>query len=267
MKKVIYIKKIPRSIEKIIYEKEEVSRFDEIKSRSLRFIFQFAPSILIISGMAIITIVIYPIFAYQLQYIPRTFRREMIKPIKILENYEIQASSEETLQKQKAFSTLNQVDTTNARVWFPDAKFVEEEAPKITNYTISIPKLGIASANVEVGSDNLKKSLVHFPGSALPGELGNPVIFGHSTLPIFFNPKNYETIFSTLPEIQKGDKIIARVDGIEYNYEVYNFYTVNPDEIDVLEQKYDKYDMSLITCVPPGTKWKRLIVKARLKEN
>lgn len=269
MKKVVYIKKIPKNIEKLLYEENEQDREEFMKLQSLiaHIFFKFIPPILIIGGMAMITIVIYPILIYQIQYIPNTFRKELIKPVKIFENYEIQATSEEQVQKQKVFSNLSQVDTTNARVWFPDAKFVKTTAPKITNYTLSIPKLDIANADVEVGSENLKKSLVHYPGSSLPGELGNPVIFGHSTLPIFYNPKNYETIFSTLPEIQKGDKILARVDGIEYTYVVYNLFTVDPSEIDVLEQKYDTYDMSVITCVPPGTTWKRLIVKARLKES
>jgi sortase A len=260
MKKVIYIKKIPKNIEKIFRENEDRPNY-------LHFFFQFIPSVLIFGGMVMITIVIYPIVVYQVQYIPKTLRHEIIKPINILKDYEIQAVSEDNFQKAQAFKAINKVDTTDARVWFPDAKFVKAEAPKIVNYTLSIPKLGIVNANVEVNSEDLKKNLVHYPESALPGELGNPVIFGHSTLPIFFNPKSYETIFSTLPEIKKGDLVIARVDGIEYTYEVYNLFTVDPDKIDVLAQKYDRYDMSLITCVPPGTKWKRLIVKARLKES
>lgn len=267
MKKVIYIKKIPKNVEKLLYADETAENTNKTKAILLNSAIHFIPSFFIFAGMVMITIVIYPIILYQFQYIPRTLRHEIIKPIRILENYEIQAASEETLQKQQAFSVINQIDTTNAKTWFPDAKYVKAEKPKITNYTLSIPKLGIINANVETTSVDLKKSLVHYPQSALPGELGNPVIFGHSTLPIFFNPKSYETIFSTLPELQKGDEILTRVDGIEYKYEVYNYYTVKPDEIDVLEQKYDKYDMSLITCVPPGTKWKRLIVKARLKEN
>lgn len=259
MKKIIYIKKIPKDIKNILEIEEE-------KPKSVKIIAKIIPSLFIFVGCLMLTIVLYPIFLYQIQYIPRTFRREIIKPIKIIENYEIQASSKESENQQKIMSQISQIDTTNAKTWFPKANFVKTPNAKIVNYTISIPRFKIFNANVEIGSEDLKKSLIHYPQSALPGELGNPVIFGHSTLPIFFNPKNYETIFSTLPEIQKGDEIIARVDGIEYTYKVYDLFTVNPNEIYVLEQKYDKYDMSLITCVPPGTKWKRLVVKAKLKE-
>jgi len=34
----------------------------------------------------------------------------------------------------------------------------------------------------------------------------------------------------------------------------------------VLEQKNDASYISLITCVPPGTYWKRLVVRAKLTE-
>jgi len=36
------------------------------------------------------------------------------------------------------------------------------------------------------------------------------------------------------------------------------------DKISVLEQKYDASYLTLVTCVPPGTYWKRLVVKAKL---
>ena len=110
------------------------------------------------------------------------------------------------------------------------------------------------------------KSLVHYGGTALPGDWGNTVIFGHSVLPQFFNPKNYKTIFSTLPTLEKKDKILIDFDGITYFYEVYELKVVSPDDVSVLEQRYDTSYLSLVTCVPPGTYWKRLIVKARLKK-
>jgi sortase A len=269
LKKQIYIKQFPKDIERILYGPrilDNYALFSNTGEAFTRTIFEIVPAMMIFVGMTLIGIVIFPILVYQLQYIPHTFKREIIKPIKLLENYQISAQNEENFQKEKAGAVIAQVDTTDPKNWFPEAKYSKLEKPKIVNYTISIPKLGINQANVEIGGENLKKSLIHFPGSSVPGELGNAVIFGHSTLPLFFNPKVYETIFSTLPTLKKGDEIVARVDGIEYKYVIYEMATVDPDELSVLEQKYDKYDMSVITCVPPGTKWKRLVVKARLKE-
>jgi sortase A len=40
-----------------------------------------------------------------------------------------------------------------------------------------------------------------------PGEYGNIVIFGHSTLPQLYNPKDYKTIFTYLPSLEKKDHI------------------------------------------------------------
>lgn len=272
MKKIIYIKKFPKNIDKILSQNEGNPARSRKKNFAFELFFQIVPSAFIMCGIVLIGMVIYPVFIYQFQFIPKTLRREMLKPIKIFQNYEIRASNQDDLNKQSAAIAISKVDTTNPKTWFPKAKFKAIKPSKINNYTISIAKLEIQNANVEVGDkdfqrSDLKKSLIHFPGSALPGDLGNPVIFGHSSLPLFYNPKMYETIFSELPALTKGDEIVARVDGIEYVYVVYNFFTVDPDAIDVLEQKYDKYDMTLITCVPPGTIWKRLIVKARLKEN
>lgn len=269
MQKTIYIKKFPKDVERFVYGPRVLDNYTIFSSTTsvlMKFIIQAVPPILIIVGMILITIVIYPIFSYQVRSLPGTFQKELIKPIKILENYNIQAQSVEKKQREKVLSTVSKVDTTDPKTWFPGAKFNKVKRKSVVNYTISIPKLGIKEANVETGGMDLKKSLIHYPNSSFPGELGNPIIFGHSTLPIFFNPKVYETIFSTLPEMQKGDEIIARIDSVEFTYEVYKLITVDPDDLTVLEQKYDSYDLSLITCVPPGTKWKRLVVKARLKE-
>ena len=116
----------------------------------------------------------------------------------------------------------------------------------------------------KIGGEDLKESLIHYGGTVLPGEYGNVVIFGHSVLPQFFNPKNYLTIFSTLPTLENGDEVFVNFDGIEYKYKVYEMVEVEPTDVTILEQQYDNFYITLVTCVPPGTYWKRLAVKARL---
>jgi len=39
---------------------------------------------------------------------------------------------------------------------------------------------------------------------------------------------------------------------------------VSPRDLSILAQRYDDSYLTLITCVPPGTYFKRLIVRARL---
>jgi len=117
---------------------------------------------------------------------------------------------------------------------------------------------------VVIGGDDLKKSLVHYPNTATPGQLGNTVIFGHSVLPQFFNPKSYLTIFSTLYKLDQGDEIFVDYDNVNYKYVVEQMFEVPPSDLTVLEQRYDGRFLSIITCSPPGTYLRRLIIKAKI---
>lgn len=158
---------------------------------------------------------------------------------------------------------VGSVDLTNANAWFPTSPQKKVVAP-VNTYTLSIPKLKIDRATVTIASDDLAKSLIHYGGTALPGEYGTTVIIGHSTLPQFFSSTNYKTIFSTLPTLKEGDEILVTYDGIEYRYAIYEMVVVEPTDLSSLEQHFDDSYLTLITCVPPGTYWKRLNVRARL---
>ncbi len=164
-------------------------------------------------------------------------------------------------------STSQTPDLTNPDNWFPQYKPLDGRPSKIENYNISIPKLKIKDATVKIGGTNLKESLIQYKGTANPGQPGNPVIFGHSILPQFYNPKNYISIFSTIPTLKPKDPILINYDGIEYRYEVVEVKQVKPTEVSVLEQRYDRRELSLVTCCPPGTYLRRCVVKAQLVEN
>lgn len=155
------------------------------------------------------------------------------------------------------------VDLTNANAWFPTRPQKKVVTP-VNTYKLSIPKLRISDAAVTIAGDDLGKSLVHYGGTGLPGEYGTAVVFGHSTLPQFFNPTNYKTIFSILPTLTVGDEILVTYDGVTYRYVVYEMTVTDPTDLSPLEQHFDDSYITLITCVPPGTYWKRLNVRARL---
>jgi len=218
-------------------------------SSFLRFLSIF----LMIAGLGLFGSVVYPVFSYQVLTSVR-FQPKLISPA---------AGSTKLFQP----AVLGQAqDLTLMKNWFPRVSESIQVANKITDYTLSIPSLKIIDASVKIGGDNLKESAIHYPGSGLPGENGGAVIFGHSTLPQFFNTENPLTIFSTLPTIEKGDEIIVNFDGIEYHYRVYEMAEVSPEDVSILEQRYDHSYLTLITCVPPGTYWKRLAVRARLQK-
>lgn len=158
-------------------------------------------------------------------------------------------------------------DLTKASNWFVGAAKKEDfTTSKIQYFTLTVPKLNINNATVAVGGEDLAKNLIQYPGTALPGKPGNTVIFGHSILPIFYDPNNYMAIFSTLNRLKKDDEIFVNYDGINYKFAVEDIFEVHPTDIQILDQDTAEPHVTLVTCSPPGDprKLKRLIVRARL---
>jgi sortase A len=168
------------------------------------------------------------------------------------------ASGAETL-----VSSTN-ADFSNANMWYPTSP-QKHVTPAVNTYTISIPKLRINNAITTIAGEDLAASLVHYGGTGLPGQYGTAVIFGHSGLPQFYSPTNYKAIFSLLPTLKIGDEVDVMYDGIQYTYIIYEMVVVDPSDLSALEQRFDDSYITLVTCVPPGTYWKRLNVKAKLK--
>lgn len=203
-----------------------------------------------ISGLIILIASVWPIVEYQLTK-ARSYAT-LLSPLSI---------------QSKLDSSLQSNDLTKASNWFPEAsKNKNFDSSKVLFYSISIPKLKIENAVVSIGGEDLSKSLIQYPGTALPGRNGNAVIFGHSILPIFYNPKNYMAIFSTIPTLKKGDEIFVNFDGISYIYEVEELFEIFPTDIQILQQDTTDSFLTLVTCVPPGDprNLKRLIVRARV---
>lgn len=167
----------------------------------------------------------------------------------------------------QAQSAGNEVfDYTKASNWFANSDKNSFSESKVAYYNLSIPALRVENAIVALGGEDLSQHLIQYPGTALPGKRGNAVIFGHSTLPSFFDPTKYLTIFSTLPTINKGDSVLVYYDGVEYAYQVETMFEVSPTDLAIFEQNVSDSFLTLVTCTPPGDprKPRRLIVRARL---
>lgn len=161
------------------------------------------------------------------------------------------------------FST-NLSDYTRAGAWFPSLSQNNLSNIDVSEYELSIPKLNINKAKVIVGGEDLTKGLVHYLPRTRPGENGNVAVFGHSTLPQLSHPGDYKSIFTYLPSLDNGDEIYVTANNITYKYVVYDMFIIRPDEVSVLDQQFDDSYLTLITCVPPGTFLKRLVVKSKL---
>lgn len=216
---------------------------------SQKAVLRIAAAISGISGIIILAGVFYPIISYNTTYSQNYSK--LISPI----------------TERSTETKVSEVDYTQASSWFQGgAKREDFVASKVEYYNITIPKLKIDRALVAIGGEDLSKSIIQYPGTALPGKRGNSALFGHSILPIFYNPKNYLSIFSLLPTLKKGDEIEVDYDGVVYKYKVETMFEVHPTDIQVLDQDDTDSFLTLVTCVPPGdpTKPKRLIVRARV---
>jgi LPXTG-site transpeptidase (sortase) family protein len=109
--------------------------------------------------------------------------------------------------------------------------------------------------------NSLKDGVVHYPGTAQPGEHGNVVITGHSSY-FIWDPGRFKDVFALLHEVAIGDDVVVYHNQEKYIYRVYDTQVVMPDKVDILTQEGgDK--LTLITCTPVGTNLKRLVVMAR----
>jgi LPXTG-site transpeptidase (sortase) family protein len=156
------------------------------------------------------------------------------------------------------------LDYTDLSNWFDEqgAGFSEE-------YRLDIPAVDISNAKVKVGGTDLNKSLIQYPGTALPGQPGAPVIFGHSVLRQFYNPseknsRRYSSIFSKIMTLKNGDMIYLTYNNAKYTYQVQSNTEVKPTDTFILAQRYDARQLKLVTCVPEGTVLRRGVVIAQL---
>lgn len=113
--------------------------------------------------------------------------------------------------------------------------------------------------------EDLRKGVVHYPYTAMPGQIGNVFITGHSSY-YPWDPGKYKSVFALLPNVESGKIITVDYKGKAYHYRINKKYEVTPDEVNVLRQPQDKKMLTLMTCTPVGTTLKRLIVEAEMVE-
>lgn len=106
----------------------------------------------------------------------------------------------------------------------------------------------------------LRSGVVHYPGTALPGEDGNTVITGHSSY-FPWDPGRFKDVFALLHDLNNKDRIVVYHNQRKYVYEVSNIKVVLPEQVEVLNQQGDER-LTLLTCTPIGTNLKRLIIEA-----
>jgi LPXTG-site transpeptidase (sortase) family protein len=134
--------------------------------------------------------------------------------------------------------------------------------------TISIPKINVNAPVEYITSDQetdietaLENGVVHYSGTALPGQVGNVAIFGHSSND-WWQPGNFKFVFVLLDKLAPGDQITINYNSHQYVYQVTGSQVVDPTDVGVLNPSSTP-TLSLITCTPPGTSLRRLVVTAK----
>jgi sortase A len=145
------------------------------------------------------------------------------------------------------------VETLPQPVTPPEPRAVE---PYIELGTIEIPALGISEPLLEgITLTTLDKGPGHWPGTAMPGKLGNVVVAGHRT--------SFGRVFRHIDDLVPGDEVIFTTTDGRFRYLVTETTIVAPDALYVVEQT-EAHTATLFACHPPGSTRQRIVVHLTL---
>ncbi len=132
---------------------------------------------------------------------------------------------------------------------------------------ISVPL--IWTKEVKDFDADLKKGIVHYPGTALPGEVGLSYLSGHSSGYVW-DRSPYKQIFASLGQVADGTSFTitaTQVNGqtVRYNYVVTGRGEYRADDQAQFVSTADS-QVALSTCWPVGTVDRRLVIYAKLTQ-
>ena len=251
MARYIYVKETPAAY------REALKKLNRARHRKRdRFFFGLVSLI----GASAIIFAILPFLAWQISTLPKLTGGVDSAPVpeqQILSAKTALAASVQVIQDPDGFSYFVPVNAEYNEA----TQSAQLASPRPQEFFITIPKLKIKKAKVKVDSLKFDTSLSHFPGSAIPGEIGNAFITGHSVLPQFADPKNYRAIFTKLSDLEVGDDVYIQMDDQTLHFSVQYSKVVDPRDLSVLLPiSATGRNLTLMTCVPPGTNIKRLVV-------
>lgn len=239
--------------------------YKKTDKKNYRIIFRLLGLLIFAGSIFSLVYFFFPLISWQIYFAPVLNSQSFTSPIP--KNMIVNSFTIKSLLSQ-AYANINDVDYTNAENWFPNfnPKTGNVEKIPITSYTISLPALKIDKAIVSTVDHDLSQHLINYSGTSIPPEKGNAVVFGHSTLPQLFKTGDYKTIFANLYKLKVGDQIYVNLDKILYLYKIYNIAVVDPTDNSIFTQNYEDSFLTIVTCTPPGTTWKRLVIKTRLEK-
>lgn len=118
---------------------------------------------------------------------------------------------------------------------------------------ISIPKIGLERTMYEgIRLTTLDRGPGHWPGTAMPGQVGNVVVAGHRV--------SHNRDFHDLDQLEAGDQVVfTTLDGVSHAYAVTGVEVVTPADTWIVQQTPEK-TATLFACHPPGSTQYRIVV-------
>lgn len=118
---------------------------------------------------------------------------------------------------------------------------------------IRIPKIGLVHKIYEgVTLTVIDQGPGHWPGSAMPGQLGNAVFAGHRV--------THSHPFKRLNELVPGDEIIFQTNDGVFTYTMTKQEIVTPKDVHIVNPTPDA-TVTLFACHPPGSARQRIVVR------
>lgn len=139
---------------------------------------------------------------------------------------------------------------------------------------LEIPSLGVNvpiiwTADAKNFTKDLQKGVVHYPGTALPGQIGTSYISGHSSNYLWVKG-NYNKVFSQLGDLADNTSFkitVVQKNGKDARLHYVVTYRKQYKATDQEQfQNTDKSVVALSTCWPVGSTAKRLVVFGQLTQ-
>jgi len=124
--------------------------------------------------------------------------------------------------------------------------------PEVRHGLLEIPSIGLSQPFFEgVTLTAIDRGPSHWPGTAMPGELGNVVVAGHRT--------TRTRPFWDLDLVQPGDELIfTMADGVRHVYVLDRIEIVDDQAMHIVDQSYG-YRATLFACHPKGSARQRIV--------
>lgn len=137
---------------------------------------------------------------------------------------------------------------------------------EITKINLSANVVNPTETNIKILDEKLLRGAVRYPTSAKLGEVGNVVLFGHSSYLPVVNNQSYKT-FNGIQKLAVGDAVTIYSSDTAYTYRVRSVAKESADDNTAIPLSVDGKVLTLVTCNSFADKQDRFVVTADFVES